>query len=206
MVLRTGRRGTGTLRERRPGVWEIRVCVGTDLQSGQPLQRSVTVHGELAEAEQRRAMLAAQAEQLRERRRPPLRTVAELLAVWLVAAHDWKPSTWRGYRQAARRISLTSLAERRPDAVSPPVLRAALHEWQRAGVAESTVALHARTLKAALGWAFDERLIVCQPLIGWRGPRQSAPRRDVPVEIVRALLVSRARRGRFGSAGGAWAT
>ena len=190
MVLGMGRRGTGTLRERRPGVREIRVCVGSDLQSGRPLLRSVTVHDDLEQAEQCRALLAAQAEQLRERRRPPLQTVAELLEVWLAAAHDWKPSTWRNYRQAVRRISLTALAGRRPDAVSPPVLRAALHEWQCSGVAEATVALHARTLKAALRWAFDERLLAGQPLVGWRGPRQPPPRRDVPVEVVRALLVA----------------
>lgn len=152
----------------------------------------MTVHGELAEAEQRRALLAAQAEQLRERR-PPLRSVAELLEVWIAARHDWKPSTGGGYRQAARRLSLTPLAGRRPDAVSPPVLRAAMRDWSQAGTPASMVALHARTLKAALGWAFAERLIASQPLVGLRGPAQPAPRRDVRVQVVRVLLLAAER-------------
>jgi len=68
------------------------------------------------------------------------------------------------------------------------VLRAALQAWQAAGVPPSTAALHARTLRAALGWAFDERLIASQPLQGMRGPGQPEPRRDVPLHVVRALL------------------
>jgi hypothetical protein len=78
------------------------VCVGTDPVSGQVVQRSVTVRGNLAIAEQQRALLAAQAQQLRARGQRPLRTVGDLLEVWLTAEHDWKPSTWQGYRQAAR--------------------------------------------------------------------------------------------------------
>jgi integrase len=182
------RHSTGTIRQRRPDVWEVRVCVGADPVSGQPVQRSVTVHGNLAEAERRRALLAAQAEQLRGRGLPPMRTIAELLAVWLAAEHDWKPSTWEGYRQTARRLSAEPLARRAPATVSPPVLRTAMRAWERSGVPISTSALWARTLKAALGWAFDERLLPCQPLQGMRGPGQPAPRRDVPLPVIRELL------------------
>lgn len=182
------RHSTGTIRSRRPQVWEVRVCLGPDPVSGQPVQRSVTVHGDLAEAERRRALLAAQAEQLRRRERPPLRTVADLLAVWLAAEHDWKPSTWENYRQTARRLTAEPLARRPPATVSPPVLRTAMQTWQRNGVPVSTVALWARTLKAALGWGFDERLLACQPLQGMRGPGQPDPRREVPLPVVRELL------------------
>lgn len=69
----------------------------------------MAVHGELEQIEQPRALVAAQAEQLPARRRPPLHTVVELVEVWLAAAHDGKPSTWRNDRQAVRRISLTAL-------------------------------------------------------------------------------------------------
>lgn len=182
------RHSRGTIRQRRSGVWEVRVCVGADPVSGQPVQRSVTVRGELAEAEQRRALLASQAEELRRRTQRPLRTVADLLEAWQAAEHDWKPSTWQGYRQVARRLMADPIARRAPATISPTVLRAAMNAWERAGVPTTTGALCGRTLKAALGWAFDERLLPCQPLQGMRGPGQPEPRRDVPLAVVRELL------------------
>ena len=183
-------RAAGSLRQRRPGVWEVRVYLGDDPLSGQPTQRSVTVRGGLAAAEQRRALLAAQAQQLRDRRARPLRSIADLLAVWLAAEHDWEPATWQNYRLAVRRLSVDPLSRRHPDRVSPPVLRTAMRIWAQQGVPHSTIALHVRTLKAALGWAFDERLIASPPLQGMRGPRPCAPRRDVPLELVRELLTA----------------
>ncbi|MBW3647478.1 MAG: hypothetical protein KY440_06860, partial [Actinobacteria bacterium] len=146
-----------------------------DPVSGDPVQHSVTVRGELAEAERRRVMLAAQAEELRRRKQRPLRTAADLLETWLTAEHDWKPSTWQNYRQATRRLSADPLARRAPGSVSPPVLRAAMSAWELAGVPTTTSALPARTLKAAFGWAFEQRLLACQPLQGMRGPGQPAP-------------------------------
>jgi len=65
--------------------------------------------------------------------------------------------------------------------------------WQQQGVPVSTIALHVRTLKAALGWAFDERLIASPPLQGMRGPGPRPPRRDVPLEVVRELLTAAER-------------
>jgi hypothetical protein len=73
-----------------------------------------------------------------------------------------------------RHLNADPVARREPSAVSPPVLRAAIAAWQRAGIPTTTAALRART-KAALGWAFDERLLPCQPLQGMRGPGQPAP-------------------------------
>ena len=51
------RRGTGSLRERSPGVWEIRVVVGFDPAHGHSVQRSFTVHGDEAWAQRRRCEL-----------------------------------------------------------------------------------------------------------------------------------------------------
>ncbi len=176
------------MRQRRPGVWEIRVYLGDDPLSGLPRQRSVTVHGDLAVAEHRRALLAAQAEQLRDLRQRPLRSTGDLLQVWLSAEHSWKPSTRQNYRLAVRRLATEPVCRRLPDRLSPPVLRAAMGHWQQQGVPPSTIALHVRTLKAALGWAFDERWIASAPLQGMRGPSPGAPRRDVPLQTVRDLL------------------
>ena len=183
-------RGAGTLRQRRPGSWEVRVSVGPDPVSGRAVQRSTTVRGELADAERARALLAAHASQVRAQRQPPLRTVAELLEVWLAAEHDWKPATWQNYRLAVRRLTADPLCRRLPDRLSPPVLRTAMRARQQQGVPLSTIALHVRTLKAALGWAFDERLIASPPLQGMHGPSPCAPRRDVPLDVVRELLTA----------------
>lgn len=51
-------RGTGSLRQRRPGVWEIRVAVGTDPVTGRTLQRSVMFRGEAVDPEAYRRQLA----------------------------------------------------------------------------------------------------------------------------------------------------
>jgi hypothetical protein len=48
----------GSLRERRPGVWEIRVAIVVDPVTGRTVQRSVMFHGSAADAETYRADLA----------------------------------------------------------------------------------------------------------------------------------------------------
>jgi hypothetical protein len=51
------KRGTGSLRERLPGVWEIRVVVGFDPVHECSVQRSFTVHGDAEFAKRRRREL-----------------------------------------------------------------------------------------------------------------------------------------------------
>jgi hypothetical protein len=51
------RTGTGSLRERSAGVWEIRVVVGFDPPHSHSVQRSFTVHGDAAWAQRRRCEL-----------------------------------------------------------------------------------------------------------------------------------------------------
>ncbi len=55
------RYGNGSVRLRRPGVWEIRVSVGTDPLAGRTVQRSVTFRGTESEARQHCTELAAAA-------------------------------------------------------------------------------------------------------------------------------------------------
>jgi integrase len=184
----TRTRGTSSLRHRGGDQWEVRVSLGPDPVSGRSAVRSVAVRGDLAEAQRQRELLAAQADALRRENGPPLRTVADLLEVWLSAEHDWKPSTWQGYGIAAARLARDPLASRAPSRLSPPVMTAAVTAWRTTGVPESTIALHVRTLRAALGWAYAQRLIICQPLDGMLGLPQPEPRRDVPMPIVVALL------------------
>ena len=48
-------RGAGWQRQRRPGVWEIRVALGVHPVSGRSVYRSVTVHGDRSAAAQAQA-------------------------------------------------------------------------------------------------------------------------------------------------------
>jgi hypothetical protein len=52
-------RGTGSLRERSPGVWEVRVVAGFGPARGRSIQRSFTVHGDAALAGTARRELVA---------------------------------------------------------------------------------------------------------------------------------------------------
>lgn len=86
--------GSGSLRERRPGVWEIRVAVGTDPVTGRTLTRSVTFHGDRLAAEKYSNELAGEYRARRSvARAAPLLTVSELLERWVAADYPRKPST-----------------------------------------------------------------------------------------------------------------
>jgi hypothetical protein len=54
-----GQRGEGTQRERRPGVWEVRVPTGPDPVTGHSRHVSVTVHGSREDAAAERVRLLA---------------------------------------------------------------------------------------------------------------------------------------------------
>jgi hypothetical protein len=87
------------MRQRRPGVWEVRVAIGPDPVSGRSRYRSLTVHGDRESAQAARERWAAKAELVRSsgRTRPGI-TLAALLREWLCADHGWRPSTVVGYR------------------------------------------------------------------------------------------------------------
>jgi integrase len=181
-------RGSGSIRERRPGVFEVRVAVGMDPAGSHTRQRSITVHGTRDDAEAQAAQLVAAA--ATGRTRPPGRLLAlgELLDVWLAADHPWKPSTLVGYRCAVGALTADPLARRRAQSLTPADVRAAWRRWSAAGASTAVVAGRFRVLRAALGWAYDERLIDVHPLRTMRGPGRATPRRPLPDEAVHTLL------------------
>ena len=88
------RRGTGSLRERSPGVWEIRVVIGFDPAHSHSVQRSFTVHGDEAWAQRRRCELVEDygIGRVGSSDIPGL-NVAELLGRFIAGSHLWKPAT-----------------------------------------------------------------------------------------------------------------
>jgi integrase len=183
-------KGTGSLRERRPGVWEIRIAAGTDPVTGRVIQRSVTLRGTADEAEAYRRDLAAEyARRRAATRAAPLLTVGELLERWLLADHPWRPSTWVGYRSTARQLaSDRELADQRVVSLTPRVLRAVFDRWSAAGATTSVVAGRFRALRSAIGWAYDERIIDHHPIRNMRGPGRLEPRRPLTDDHLRAVL------------------
>jgi integrase len=178
--------GTGTLRERRPGVFELRIAIGTDPTSHRTRQVSHSVQGTREQAEALLARLAATG--CAGRPTGPVITVGELLGQWLEADHPWKPSTLVGYRSNARFLSSDTLADRRAEQLLPADVRAAVRRWRDAGASDAVVAGRFRTLRAALGWAYTERILDQHPLRAMRGPGRAIPRRPLGDADVRALI------------------
>ena len=185
-------RGSGSVRERRAGVWEIRVAAGSESVTGRTQYRSVTVRGSRALAEQYAAELAAE---YRVRRSvataAPMLTVRELLDRWLDADHPWKPSTLVGYRSNAKALQCDAvLATARVVSLTPRLLRVAFVRWIEAGLGPAVVSGRFRTLRAAIGWAYDERIIDTHPIRTMRGPARPKPRRPLETEALGRLLAT----------------
>src|SRR5664280_2004471 len=182
-------RGSGSMRQRRPGVWEVRVAVGPDPVSGRSRYRSLTVHGDRDAAQAARARWAATAELVRSsgRTRPGI-TLADLLREWQCADHGWRPSTVAGYRSVAGFLTQDPVGKRRAVDLTPKVLTAACANWRSQGWPDPTVWARMRVLRSALGWAYTERILDVHPLDGMRSPPHAAVRMHAPVDHVRAIL------------------
>lgn len=116
-------------------------------------------------------------------------TVRELLDRWLEADHPWKPSTLVGYRSNAKALHADPvLAPARVVSLTPQVLRNAFTQWTAAGDGPAVVAGRFRTLRAAIGWAYDERIIDTHPIRTMRGPARPKPRRPLETEALGRLL------------------
>ena len=89
-----------TLREKRPGVWEVRVFTGSDAR-GRPTQLSRTVHGGKRDA----LRLAAELEVGPGRASPTGRSVVDVLDAWVEQNLDtWAPSSARDQQSRVRAI------------------------------------------------------------------------------------------------------
>lgn len=180
-------RSVGSIRERRTGVWEIRVAVGRDPVAGTPRQRSLTVHGTRADAEAYRDRIVAESVGARL---PSARhlLLTQLLQAWLDAEQDWKPSTRVGYRSVVRYLSADPIGAHPAAGLTPQVARAACARWECDGAGLAVVGGRMRVLRSALTWAWNERILSLHPLRGLRGPSRPAPRRPLTDADVGALL------------------
>lgn len=127
------KRGTGSIRERSPGVWEIRVVVGFDPVLGRSVQRSFTVHGDPDDARLRRRELvdAHGVSRVDFTTAGARLTVGELLERFLEAPHLWKPATVVSHRPVIHALLADPLSQRRL-AVPDPAgdVRATICRWR----------------------------------------------------------------------------
>lgn len=95
-----------TLREKRPGVWEVRVFTGSDAR-GRPTQLSRTVHGGKRDA----LRVAAELEVGPGRASPARRDVSDVLDAWVQQNLDtWAPSSARDQQSRVRAIKKDQIA------------------------------------------------------------------------------------------------
>ena len=101
----------------------------------------------------------------------------------------WKPSTVVGYRSATRGlIQDRRLADTRVVSLTPVQLRTTFARWSADGVTLSVIGGRFRVLRAAIGWAYDQRIIDVHPIRSMRGPGRVEPRRPLSDDDVRQLL------------------
>ncbi len=118
----------------------------------------------------------------------PFITVIELLDRWLGSDHEWRPSTWSSYRSNVRALQSDPVGGFRVARLDPPVVRAAIGRWRAAGVTPSVISGRFRTLRAALGWAYEHRIVDINPIGSMRGPPRPPPRLHAPgVQVVRLV-------------------
>ncbi len=173
-----------TIREKRRGVWEVRVFTGRD-ENGKPTQLSRTVEGTKRDA----LRVAAQFDSAPSSSGAG-RTVAEMLDAW-VELNDpsWAESTRRDQRSRARKVSTDRIG-----ALSIARLSVAdVERWhlrlRKAGIGESAIRGRHMVLRAALeqgvrwGWVHSNVARHAQLRSAKRSPRAA-----MTADEVRAVL------------------
>ena len=173
-----------TLRERKPGVWEVRVFVGND-ERGRPKQVSRTVRGTKRDAQRAAAELTMA---------PPAasdgRTVADALEAWIEThTPTWAPSTVRDQTSRASlvkgdKISRTPLGR---------LTVADVDHWHArlrvAGVGESSLRNQHLVLRAALSQAARWGWVATNvAALATLGRRTTKPRAAMTADDVRAVI------------------
>ena len=183
-------RGTGSIRERSPGVWEIRVVVGFDSVRGRSMQRSFTVHGDAGFAQRRRRELVDEFGVIRIDGSvwAARVSVGELLQTWFDAPHDWRQATVVSHRPVVLALVADQLARHRLAGLALSDVQSAIRRWQADGISVPTVSARWLVLRSALSWAVRDGLLRANPLTGAKGPPRPTPRRHHTLDEVRALL------------------
>jgi integrase len=180
-----------TLREKRPGVWEVRVFTGSDAQ-GRPTQLSRTLHGGKRDA----LRLAAQMEVGKGRARSAGRLIGDVLDAWVSQSlGTWAPSSARDQQSRVATIKKDPIAR-------IPLARLTVGDVERwhtrmrhAGYGDATVRNQHGVLRAALAqavrweWASSNMASLARLRSTKTPPRHAMTLADVQAVIVAATLI-----------------
>jgi integrase len=176
----------GSLTAVRPGVWRLRVYVGSR-PTGTPIQRSRTFRGGKRAAETELAKFVAYVEK-RELGRGDV-TVGDLLERWLEHGQR-KPSTLKGYRSHIRHRISPALGAIRLDRLTSKTLDDTYRLWLADGFSATSVhqchAILAAALHQAVDWEWTERAVTdhARP----PAPSKARPVIPSPDDLKRILL------------------
>lgn len=178
------------MRERRPGVWEVRVVVGNDPATGVSKQRSFTVHGDESMVLELRRELVRQFGVDRSALycRAAGWTMAELLGRFLAAEHAWSPATRSSHASMARWLAAEPIGGTGVAVITPQVVSARIAAWRRGGASVSLVWARWAVLHSCLSWAARQRLLRANPLVTMKAPPRPAPRTHLRMEEIAVLL------------------
>lgn len=138
-----------TIREKRPGVWEVRVFTGADAR-GRPTQMSRTIRGGKRDAQK----LAAQLEANAGDAKPAGRLVADVLDEWVKQNVDtWAPSSARDQQSRVRSIKKDPIARLSLSRLSVGDVERWHTRLRAAGMADPGIKNQHGVLRAALSQA-----------------------------------------------------
>lgn len=175
-----------TIRQRRPGVWEVRVFTGRD-ETGRPTQVSRTVRGGKRDAQRVAAELTA-----KPAPRIAGRTVGDVLHAWLEAGTPtWAESTRRDARSRVALIARDPIVRMQAGKLGVADVERWHARLRRAEVGESSILNQHRILRSALAQAVRWGWLTVNPasLARLRHPKRQ-PRGTMPIEDVRSVLAA----------------
>ncbi len=166
------------------------MVVGFDSVRARSVQRSYTVRGDAAHAEQRRRELVDDigVSRLIFTGEAAHLTVSDLMERWFAAPHLWKRATVVSHAHVVRMLVADRLGYRRLVLLTPGDVTAAICRWQTEGLSVPTISGRWLVLRSALSWAAAEGIMRVNPLVGMRGPARPQPRRHHTLAEVRQIL------------------
>jgi hypothetical protein len=171
-----------TMREKRPGVWEVRAFTGRD-ERGRPTQVSRTVHGTKRDAQR------AAAEMTLRPSNAAGRTVGGLLDLWLELNEAvWAPSTRRDQVSRAALVKADPIAQIAVARLSVADVDGWHARLRGAGAGEGSIRNQHQALRAALTQAMRWGFVMTNvATVAGLGRRNRAPRFAHPDQVRRVL-------------------